>query len=238
MEAMSTPEQTRLALRERLRERPEEAPLHFELGLIELQTFHNYPEALRRFEQAARLDGEWPLPHLFAGVALARLGQWPRALECLTRAAGLGYDSALLEETLGDAYSGLGETSTALQKYGRAFRLSRGRASIESKLGLAEVGCGKPHSGLARLSRALERHPENPEFHDRLIDAWLFLGRLEQAAQAAEHKLEAVEPRAEHYLGAAIIRLRMRDWRRALAFLQLGRARFPESSSLRGDLEE
>jgi tetratricopeptide (TPR) repeat protein len=179
------------------------------------------------------LDPQWPLPWLFSGVAHVRLRQHQQAIECLTRAADLGYEGALLAESLGDAHFGLGDMVSALRLYFRAARLSPGRSSIESKLGLVEVRCGRTSSGLARMRCALEKQPEDAEFHDRLISAWMFLGRLDRAAQAAEHKLEAVEPLAEHYVCAARIRMQLRDWRRAAAVLELGRARFPQDLHLR-----
>ncbi len=224
-------------LKQRASQNPGDAKPGFELGLLELEHFHQPEEALRYFEQARGLEPQWSLPWLFCGVAQVRLQRYQQAIECLCRAAILGYEGALLAEALGDAHFGLGEVTEAQRSYARGWRLAHGRPTLESKLGLAEVRCGKVCSGLARLSRALAKQPGDAEAHDRLILALMYLGRLDEAAEAAERKLESVAPLAEHYMSAARIHMQLRDWRRAAAVLKLGLARFPQSRGLRAALE-
>ena len=74
----------------KVREMPENAQAHFELGLVELDNFHNDAEALQCFERACRLNPRLWVSWFFAGVAHLRLGSYAEALECSKQAESGG----------------------------------------------------------------------------------------------------------------------------------------------------
>ena len=222
----------------KVQEMPDNAQAHFELGLVELDNFHNNEEALACFERAWSLDPNLAVAWFFGAVAQGRLGRPAEALECVRRARSLGHSPTLAAELEGDAHYNLRHFDAAILCYQQALREASDSASVESKLGLAEARAGLVQAGLVRLRRAIERQPELPELHDRLIVTNVWLGRLEQAAVAAERKLEAVEPHPDQFLRAASIRARMGQNERAAGLLRRGLGLFPQAERLRQCLAE
>ena len=95
-----------------------------------------------------------------------------------------------------------------------------------------------PHRVLRRLRQAVSAQPANPELHDRLIVALVWLNRVPEAAEAAENKLTAVPARPEDFLRAASIHGKMVEWSRAASILERGLLAFPEASAIRAKLSE
>jgi len=216
----------------KVREMPHDAQAHFELGLVEFDNFHNYPEALKCFQRACRLNSRLSVAWLFAALAHLRLNAPREALQCLKKAEQQGYHTALLPETQGDAHYNLGQFESACRCYERALERSGGAACLLSKLGLAEVRAGRIELGVGHMRAAIERQPNLPELYDRLIAAAVWLERLEMAAEVAERKIVNVEAKPEAYLRAASIRVQKQEWQRAAQLLDEGLRHFPDAERL------
>ncbi len=218
--------------REKIRERPQDAQAHFELGVEELDHFKNAAAALQCFERATQLNPRFQLGWVFSAVALLQLGQYQEALLKLRSAEESGSKSLLVFECQGDAYYNLGDFESARRCYRRAEQRGGETAALDSKLGLAEVRGGRVADGLAHLRRAIAREPQSGEPYDSLVSAYVWLGRLEEAASTAEAKLEAVEPQPQFFLRAASIRARLQDFDRTTRLLQKGLELFPQAPKL------
>ena len=223
--------------RRKVQEMPHDAQAHFELGLVELDNFHNDEEALSYFERACQLNPRLGVAWFFAGVTYARLGQHAEALDCLQRAGGPATTSGAVAEAQGDAHYNLEQFEEAVHSYRRALKRAATPA-LESKLGLAEARMGRVAAGLARLQKAVAKEPDQAELHDRLITACVWTGRLEEAAAAAENKLGAAAPHPDSFLRAASIRAQMQHWQRAAELLRTGLALFPSAEKLQRGLSE
>jgi len=224
--------------REKVREMPENAQAHFELGLVEFDNFHNDAEALKCFERSCQLNPRLAVAWLFCGLAHLRLGKATEALHCLLRAEGNGFRTSLTAETLGDAFYNLGDFESARRSYRRAVERGGKSASVESKLGLTEVRLGRTSGGLDRMRQALEREPQLGELYDRLVTAQVWLGRLDEAAEVAERRLAATDVLPASFLRAASIRAQRREWRRAEEVLKRGLGQFPSADILRRAITE
>jgi glycosyltransferase involved in cell wall biosynthesis len=220
--------------RQKLLDMPENAQAHFELGLLEFDNFHNYEEALRLFRRACELNPRLAVSWFFAGMSYLKLGQPEEALECLKSAGS----RPTVCEAQGDAFYALGQFDHARRAYHGAFEGAKLPPDLESKIGLAEVRSSRVKKGVARLRKAVERHPSEPQLHDRLITALVWLGHLAEAAEAAEKKIETVKPDPQAYLRAAVIRAHQQDWQQSLEILRRGLAQFPHHQALEGILAE
>jgi tetratricopeptide (TPR) repeat protein len=224
--------------RQKVRDMPRNAQAHFELGLVELDCFHNDFEAVACFERACQLDPRLGVAWFFSGLARLRTGRHQQALESFARAEACGHRTALVAEAQGDGYYNLGRFEPAGRYYQRALERSGGSAETESKLGLVEIRLGHVASGLKRLREAIRQRPTLGDLYDRLMVAGVFLGQLDLAAEAAEAKLERVDPHPNVYLRAASIRAQQRNWPRAVQILRAGLGLFPEARSLQQALNE
>ncbi|MGH9326155.1 MAG: tetratricopeptide repeat protein [Terriglobia bacterium] len=218
--------------REKVSEMPEDAMAHFELGIEEFQHFHNSEEAAKLFERACELNPRLGVSWLFLGLALARLGKHKKALESFEEAGETGARMALVIEGKADSRYSLGNFSAAREYYAKALKLPDASPQIESKLGFTEVRLGRNEQGLAHLRGAIKREPQNDDLHDRLVTACAWLGRLQEAAEAAEEKLSAVTPQPDFFLRAASLRAQLEEWPRVIQLLHQGVERFPESEKL------
>ena len=224
--------------RQKLRERPDDPQAHFELGMEELEDFQDAAAALPYFQRASELNLRFSLGWTFSGIALLRLRRDREAIECLKRAEESGPKTALVAETLGDAYYNLGDFEAARRHYRRAEDRAGQSATLESKLGLSEVRLGRISAGLERLRSALTDGQGFAEVYDRLITACISLQRLEEAAETAEAKLEAVNPQPEWFLRAASIRAQLRDFDGTDRLLIQGLKQFPAAEGLSHALSE
>lgn len=139
------------------------------------------------------------------------------------------------DETQGDAAMQAKDYALARRCYQQAVDRLGSPPRLESKLGLAEVLLGQAQAGFARLRHACEREPASPDLHDRLIAACVTLRQIAEAAEAAERKLHAVEPRPESFLRAASLYAQMpqaQAWRRAAELVQAGLTQFPSDEKL------
>jgi len=224
--------------REKIRENPDDASAHFELGIEEYEHFHNNDEALKLFARACELNPRFGVAWLFYGLALSRAGRHREALACLDRAEAGGGKVSLVAEGKGDACYGVGDFSAARRSYLKALDLLGDSSQIESKLGLTEVRLGRSEEGLAHLRKAIEQEPETAEPYDRLIAAYAWLGRLPDAADTAEAKLARTEPQPGHFMRAASLRAQLQDWPRAITLLSEGKSHFPDSEKLQKAMAE
>ena len=215
---------------------PNNAQAHFEVGIIELEELRNAASALPYFVRACQLNPQFGLAWFFAAKAQFALGQYPAALQSIAQAQASGHGTALAAELAGDANYNLGNYEVAADNYKNAARRDTTNAAFESKLGLAQTRAGRTTEGLRKLRRAVATCPLAPELHDRLITVEVWLNQLNDAANHAERKLDAVEPRAEDFMRAASIRAKLEEWVQAAVLLKRGITQFPDSEQLRATL--
>jgi hypothetical protein len=220
--------------RQKLQEMPDNAQAHFELGLVEFDNFHKYEEALRLFRRACELNPGLSVSWFFAGLSQLKLGRPAEALHCLKNAGS----RPMVSEAKGDAFYALGQFDRARRAYFRAFDGTKLPPDLESKIGVVEVRLGRVKDGVTRLRKAVERDPGEPQVHDRLITALVWLNHLAEAAEAAERKIAAVKPDPQAYLRAAVIRAQQQDWQRSFEILGRALAQFPHQPALERVLAE
>jgi glycosyltransferase involved in cell wall biosynthesis len=207
----------------KVHEMPRNAQAHFELGLVELDNFHNLEEALVLFRRACQLNHRLGVAWFFQGLTLTKLNRNSEALKCLAQAEREGHHTALLKEAQGDAHYNLEQYAEAVDSYTRALERDPENPNLESKLGLAMLRADSVGAGPDRLRHAISLKPSAPELHDRLILALVWLNHLPEAAAAAEAKLGAMDaPAASDFLRAASLWSKVPDVPRAAAMLQIG----------------
>jgi glycosyltransferase involved in cell wall biosynthesis len=224
--------------RRKVREMPDDAQAHLELGLVEFDNFHDYPKALRCFHRSCELNPKLGVNWLFAALAALRLEQHEPALAYIRGAQTNGYVTSLVLETEGDAQYNLGNFGEAKRLYRQAIKREGASPSLESKLAMADLRCGETDAALRRLRRAIREAPHSAELYDRLITALAFVGRLLEAAEAAEYKLAAIGPNESSYLRAASIWAKLNEWEQAEKNVATGLRQFPHSDRLRHALLE
>ncbi len=224
--------------RKKVAEMPANAQAHFELGVLELDYFRENSAALTSFEQACRLNPKMGVAWFFAGVAHLRLGAFDAAIRSFDLAGKLGQDSAEISELRGDAEYNSGRFTEARRSYARALHLARTSPALESKLGLTEVRTGAALEGVRRLRGAIQAASRDRSLHDRLIAALVSTGQLDEAAQAAEHKISATDAALEDFLRAASICAKLKQFSRAANILRRGLEQFSDASRLQSALKE
>ena len=224
---------------EKIKEMPGDAQAHFELGLVELDNFSNLQEALTLFRKARRLNPGFPQAWFFEGVTLTRLERFSDALDPLVRAEKTGLRNALVAELLGDTYYNLGRFLDAANAFQMAMGRDESNPRIRSKTGLAIVRAGNHSAGIEHLRSAIDLTPSDGELHDRLLQAFVSLDKIEDAAATAEAKLEAVSnPGSIDFLRAAALWFQLGRLARSSAVLQVGLQMYPEEEKLRAGLSQ
>lgn len=222
----------------KVQEMPDDAQAHLELGLQQMDNFQNYGEALRCFDRACILE---PANHdawLFAGMAALRANRPADAIERLRHVPEHGHCAALLAETLGEAYFLVQDFTLAAKYYNRAAKLLPANPFLESKAGLCELRAGRIAAGIRKMHQALNRVPGSGELYDRLISAYVSLGRLAEAAESAERRIAKAGATPEAFMRAASIRAELREWPQVSTLLQEGIAKFPQAEKLKLALTE
>jgi glycosyltransferase involved in cell wall biosynthesis len=219
--------------RQKLRDMPNDAQAHLELGIVELDNFANLDEALRLFSEACRLNPGFAIAWFFQGLGHLRKERFSEALRCLRKSESLGHHTPLVAETIGDAFYNSGKFCDAARSYEIALHREPGNPWMTSKLGLALVRSGSRAAGLSHLRAAINRLPEAGELHDRLMFANLAESNLAAAAEAMMSKLVCVpQPAAADFLRTASLCSKAEQFGRASQIIDLGLESFPENENL------
>jgi glycosyltransferase involved in cell wall biosynthesis len=218
---------------QKVREMPQDAQAHLELGLGDLDNFGNQLGALALFARACELNPRLGVAWFFQGLTLGKLHRWGETLQCLAEAERQGHTTSPVYESLGDAHYNLKDYAKACGAYDRALYRSPGNPRLQSKLGIAVVRAGNLERGVNLIRQAVEMKPTAGELHDRLILSLVWLDRIEQAAAAADNKIGAMEhPDAVDFLRAASLWAKLKNMPRAAAVLQVGLQVHPRDITL------
>jgi tetratricopeptide (TPR) repeat protein len=225
--------------RKKIREMPANAQAHFELGLLEMDNFHNFEEARQLFERARTLNSRFGLAWFFEGLTLGKLSRPSEALRCLGEAERTGHRTSLVAETRGDIHYNASQFSSACECYATARRRDPASALLQSKFGLATLRAGERSRGMRELRHAVAAAPRVPEVHDRFVLALVWAGDLRAAALAADAKLAAIEkPLPTDYLRAASLWNKAGEWSRAAQTARDGLQAYPNDTTLQQASQE
>jgi tetratricopeptide (TPR) repeat protein len=224
---------------QKIKEMPQDAQAHFELGLVELDNFANVPAALELFQKARRLNPKFGEAWFFEGFSLVKLEQYGAALTALVQAERVGHRTALVAETAGEAHYNTGKFAAAVESYQLACWRDVAEVRLQSKLGMALVRMGQVEKGLQRLQSAVGAEPSCAELHDRLLQALVSLDRIDDAAAASDVKLGALpQPEATDFLRAASLWFKAGNAARSAAVLQVGLKIYPGKEALLSGLDQ
>jgi glycosyltransferase involved in cell wall biosynthesis len=224
--------------RKKLEEAPDDVLAHYELGLGELEYFHNPRGALQYFMRAIELKPDSSVLFTYAGMCLVRLGEVQKGLEVLQRGERLGARDAVHLEAMGDAQYHMERFGEARRSYEAAIAAGSESIVLKGKLGVCEVRLGSTEAGLHRIQHAIESEPQVGELYDILMAAALFAGNRPLAAETAERRLRVGTPSADSFLLTAGIWVQLEEWQRAAQVVQVGCQRFPRDARLCSALAE
>lgn len=139
--------------------------------------------ALRR---ARQLRDDEELRRL-AALYARRAGEWEEVLQILDPAQTSPEDL----ELRGEALQRLDRIDEAVRTYERALATNDRLPLAQNNLAWAlATGLDRPADALAHARRAVELRPEEPEFHDTLVEVLLRLGREDEARIQLERALQ------------------------------------------------
>lgn len=133
-----TPRQAILALKRAVRQNPENAGAHYNLGTALLHLERDQ-EALESFQKAITLEPRSAPAHVGLGVALNRLGKGLQAVAAFRQALSLKPDDPLTYLNLGIAYRRLGRQRRGLHAVLQAIRLQPDYPEAHYELGLSNL---------------------------------------------------------------------------------------------------
>jgi tetratricopeptide (TPR) repeat protein len=223
----------------KIAELPEDWQAHFDLGLLELEQFKDYVAAESLFSRACDLNPRAGVAWFFLGRTYSRMGYFEDALNALRQASRVGHRSALLDEIRGDVHYNLGQFEEARTSYEATLKRDPANSAARAKVGLATVRCGKAEKGLNLLRSAIAATPAIPELYEGLLLSLVFLGRLREAAEAAQQKLQTVpNPYVGDYIRAASLWAQLNKWSRAARLIERGLQAYPDDPDLNRALGE
>jgi tetratricopeptide (TPR) repeat protein len=181
--AMNEPEKALPYLMKAVQRDPDSSLAHYNLGLAFL-TLHKYEESAIASMAALRED-----PHMFSQKTNIGMGA---------------------TTNLGLAYMNLSKYAEAEDCFRKNLKLL---ASTYFNLGLTLFRQERYEESLLNFQRALEIEPNDPEYLDLLSNAFLELGRLEEAMEAIRAAIAADENYAlAHYdLGTVFVKMNGQD---------------------------
>jgi tetratricopeptide (TPR) repeat protein len=172
---------------ERLDHPPE---LYVALGILYREAKQN-AEAMRAFERAVALKGDYAQAHFYLAAQLDQLGRREAARQRLRRTIELDHDHADAMNYLGylDAEEGvnLNEAEALIQ---RALILDPTNGAYVDSLGWVYFKLGRLDEAIATLERAVDLLETDPVIFDHLGEAYFHHKDLDRARKAWERAFE------------------------------------------------
>jgi tetratricopeptide (TPR) repeat protein len=138
-------------------------------------------DALRLYDEAARVYPGLPDVHYNAGVSLQKLGRLDEAAGKYRRALGLDPEMAAARENLSILLAGKGRYEEAIAEARRAVELEPWNASTRGNLAAVYCGCGRLDEGIREYRAAVEIDPGNRRLRSALERAYIFRGSRREA---------------------------------------------------------
>jgi tetratricopeptide (TPR) repeat protein len=218
--------------RHKVEQEPKNAQAWAELARQLYEPFRKNDEALVCIAKALALEPKMAAAWFLSGVVNLDLGRHEEAVASFARCAHAPEYAAERAHHSGDALHNMGRLEEAKAAYQQSLRLTGPDPQVESKLGYVEVRLGDFDAGFAKLQAAIALLPNGAELHERLIKAYMAIGRLPDAAAAAEDfALRVIHPKT--ILRAAAIRAHLKQQDQAHTLIQRRLEFFPESPELR-----
>jgi tetratricopeptide (TPR) repeat protein len=191
-----------------LRKNPNAWLAHYNLGTALLKA-GKLEEAMAHFEEALRIQADYPEAHCNLGVVLQKLGKVTEAKEQYEEAVRVKPDYAEAHYNLGSTLFVLGKITEAIQEYEQAIRIRPDYVAAHSNLGLALARVGKIQEAIDHYKQALRIEPDSAAVHYNLGSALAQSGRPSEAIGEFEQAVRSKPDDAEiHYtLGSALARL-------------------------------
>lgn len=179
-----------------------EAQRYFDEG-TEAYKKNRDQEAVEAFQQAVRVQPDYPEAHLKLGLAYAALGQddaadkeYQTAVAQYKNATRRNPKDADAHFYLGLAHTKLGKHDEAVKAYREAVRLQPDNGDKHYELGLAHTKLAQYKEAVAALNKAIEIDPDNFRATDALERARAGLGRREAFLKQQEKALKKAKPGA------------------------------------------
>jgi len=196
---------------------PDDPLYAYNVGNVYL-TMNEPEKALPYFMKAVQRDPDYSLAHYDLGLAFLSMGKYEESATASMAALREDPDMVSQQTNLGmGATSNLGIAFMNLGKYPEAedcFRKNlKLAASTYFNLGLTLFRQERYEESLLNFQRALEIEPNDPEYLDLLSNAFLELGRLDEAMEAIRAAIAADENYAlAHYdLGTVLAQMKGQD---------------------------
>ncbi len=217
---------------------PADPMAHYNLGVALLDEGGAPADALAAFEEAVRLDPDYPAALDNLGLMLNRLGRPEEAQRHLERALALDRDDVVALNNLGIALTQLGRPAEALPYLQKALEREpeKPKSKVHVNLGNALLALGHGDEALAHFERAVRDAPDDGDARYSLGFALMRLGQSAEAIAALEEAIRlAPDDGAAHgTLGTVLVQSgqieqAVAQYRRALALR-------PEDADLESNL--
>jgi tetratricopeptide (TPR) repeat protein len=182
------------------------AEAHYNLGGV-LHLLGKEPEAMAHYEQALRLNPDYPEAHFNLGSVLEDQGKVPEAMAHYEQALRLNPDYADVHNNLGVALAQLGRMQEAVGHWEQALRLKPDLAEAHCNLANALAQSGRIQEAIGHYEQALQLNPDYVEAHNNLGIALAGLGKLAEAAGQFEQALRLKPDQAETHNNLAVVLL-------------------------------
>jgi tetratricopeptide (TPR) repeat protein len=169
-----------------------------------------YPEAIREWEKALKIDPENPKAQNNLGIALVKSGKVPDGIAHLERAVQLKPEYAEAHSNLGKALSLAGRPDEAMAHWQTAVELYPDFADAHASLGFGLARKGRLEEAIAHWRKAIEVDPQLADVQSNLGVALSEKGQFDEAIAHFEKALEVKPDDIEIHnnLGAALLHRR------------------------------
>lgn len=168
--------------REEVRQRPEDAELHYELG-VALGKQRKFEEAEGEFREAIRLKPQYPEAHRDLGAVLANRGKLNEAIAELQKAILLNPKDGKGHYNLANALRMQSKFPEAITEYRKAIQLDPNDAKAHYFLANALLWRGNRAGEIAELREAIRSKPDYIAAHGDLSAALWMQGKRQEAEQ-------------------------------------------------------
>ena len=165
---------------------------YLQLGTA-LSSLKDYEKAVPILRKAVEMRPDLTIPRYQLGSALFETGDFVGAAAEFETAVARSPNWPEAHLSLATAYARIDRLTDAIPEYEKVIELRPNHYSAHLLLGRAQALSGDPAAALPNLARAAELQPKSPEPHRFLADAYVQLGRQDDAKRerAAAQRLRA-----------------------------------------------